>query len=343
MAARTLPARYDSPWKAALTHGFHAFMTFYYPELTRQIDWSRRPRFLDKEFSQVGFGDHPEGRLADKLVAIYLHDGSEQWILVHIEVQAQRDESLARRVLQYNYRIFEQFNRPVASLVLLADDSPNWRQDSYHICVLGTVMGISFATAKLLDFSGQDNELLKSRNPFAVVTLAHLRTQQTMHSPAERFSAKWRLTELLLQRGWSEKRIMILFKVVNWMMTLPEPLQLRYRRAVRKLERSSRMEWIDPYDQIRIDKAERKAERAVQKAERAAQKAEKQGFRLGREEGREEGRELGAVLVLERQLTRRFGPLPNTVKKKLAKANIEQLSAWSEALLEAQSLRQVFK
>lgn len=261
-------------------------MSFYFPEFAAQIDWSKRHRFLDKEFAQVGFGDHPEGRLADKLAAIYLHDGSEHWVLVHIEVQAQRDDSLARRVLQYNYRIFEQFNRPVASLVLLADDTPGWRQEEFHNCLLGTVMGIRFATAKLLDFAGRDQELLCSNNPFALVTVAHLHTQQTLHSPADRYAMKWQLTKLLLQRGWSKKRIMILFKVINWMMTLPEPLQLRYREAVRKMERSGQMEWIDPYDRIRIEKAEKKAERA---AEKAAEKAQREGLKLGREEGREQG------------------------------------------------------
>jgi hypothetical protein len=149
------PARYDSPWKAALTHAFRAFMAFFYPDLYARIDWSRRPRFLDKELAQAGLGDQPKGRLADKLVAVWLLDGSEQWILLHIEIQAQRDDTLARRVLDYNFRIFEQYQRPVASLVLLADEDPHWRPHAFHNCVLGTVMGISFATAKLLDHAGR--------------------------------------------------------------------------------------------------------------------------------------------------------------------------------------------
>jgi hypothetical protein len=55
------------------------------------------------------------------------------------------------------------------------------------------------------------------------------------------------------------------------------------------------------------------------------------------------GREEGAALLLERQLTQRFGELPQTVRKKLARAGIEQLAGWGEALLQAQTLRQVFK
>ena len=67
----------------------------------------------------------------------------------------------------------------------------------------------------------------------------------------------------------------------------------------------------------------------------------KQGLKRGREEGREEGRKEGAVAVLERQLELRFGPLSKTAHKKLAKASVVELEAWREALLEAESLKQV--
>jgi len=46
--------------------------------------------------------------------------------------------------------------------------------------------------------------------------------------------------------------------------------------------------------------------------------------------------------MLERQLTQRFGPLPQTVRNKLAKASVEQIGTWSDALPQAQSLKQVF-
>ena len=55
-------------------------------------------------------------------------------------MQAQRDASLARRVLDYNYRIFKQYSQPVASLMLLADDDPGWRPHALHNQLLGTVM-----------------------------------------------------------------------------------------------------------------------------------------------------------------------------------------------------------
>jgi hypothetical protein len=50
------PARYDLPWKAALTHAFHPFMDFYFPDFSAHIDWTQRPRFRDKEMAGMTIG-----------------------------------------------------------------------------------------------------------------------------------------------------------------------------------------------------------------------------------------------------------------------------------------------
>lgn len=58
--------------------------------------------------------------------------------------------TLARRMRDYNYRIAEMYSLPVASLVLLADEHPNWRPRSFHQQLPHTVIEFSFGTAKLL-------------------------------------------------------------------------------------------------------------------------------------------------------------------------------------------------
>lgn len=303
-------------------------MDFFFPELGAQIDWTKRPRFRDKELAGINLGGKPDGLVADKLVEVALRNGRAQWVLVHVEVQAQRDATLARRVLDYNYRIFTQYAQPVASLVLLADDDPRWLPQAFHNDVLGTVMGISFASAKLMSYAARSEELLASHNPFAWITLAHLRTQQARHDPAQLYAAKWQLTKLLYQHGWRKQRIIVLFKVIDWMMALPELHQQRYWRALLKLEKERKMEWITPLEQSFIDKGWRNGL--------------KKGMEQGIEQGLARGRKEGALALLERQLTCRFGALPKTVRSKLAKATLAQLEAWSDALPTSQSLKQVF-
>jgi len=296
-------------------------MAFFFGELCVQIDWSKRPRFRDKELAGIVLGDTPNYLVADKLIEVSLRDGGVQWVLIHVEVQAQHDAALGRRVLDYNYRIFHQYKQPVASLVLLADDNPNWRPNAFHNQILGTTMGISFTTAKLLDYASRSEELETSRNPFALMTLAHLHTQQARHDPDKLYAAKWHLTRLLYQRRWSKERIITMFKVINWMMTLPQAQQKRYWQTVLQLNKEHQMtdpmKWITPLEQMFID----------------------DGMKKGVEQGRKEG----AAAVLERQLTRRFGPLPKTVQRKLAKASVAQLTDWSDVVLDATSLKQVFE
>lgn len=228
-------------------------------------------------------------------------------------------------MLDYNYRIFKEYEQPVASLALLADEDPKWRPAAFHNCVLGTAMGISFANAKLLDYADRAEELEVSDNPFAWVTLAHLRTQQARHDADQLYAAKRQLTRLLFQHGWRKARIIVLFNVINWMMVLPEPLQQQYWQDVLKLEKEQKMEVSNSWEQKFVDKGLKK------------------GLELGRQEGREEGRREGALELLERQLVRRFGPLTKTARSKLAKANLAQLAEWSDALPEATSLKDVFQ
>lgn len=304
-------------------------MTFFFADLCGEIDWSKRPRFRDKELAGIHFGAATGSMVADKLFEVCLVNGSRQWVLIHIEVQAQRDNTLARRILDYNYRILKEYEQPVASLVVLADEEATWRPDAFHSRVLGTVMGISFATAKLQDFADRTEELVASPNPFAWLTLAHLRTQQTQHDSEQRYVAKWQLTKLMFQHGWKKTRIIAMFRVINWMMALPESLQQRYWQAVIKFEKEQKMEWITPLEQMFLNKG--------------LQTGIKQGLKQGIEQGIEQGRKEEALALLERQLARRFGPLSKTTRARLAKANLTQLRRWNEVLPDAKSLKQLFE
>ena len=60
------------------------------------------------------------------------------------------------------------------------------------------------------------------------------------------------------------------------------------------------------------------------------------------QEGRKEGRKEGEMIVLERQLTRRFGPLPESLQVRLHSATTEQLEHWADQILEAARLEDVF-
>ena len=61
-----------------------------------------------------------------------------------------------------------------------------------------------------------------------------------------------------------------------------------------------------------------------------------------RQEGRVEGRDEGVASVLRRQLSQKFGPLPEEVLARLDAATYEQLTTWIDRILVADSLAAVF-
>jgi hypothetical protein len=76
------------------------------------------------------------------------------------------------------------------------------------------------------------------------------------------------------------------------------------------------------------------------------EKGERKGFlegeRQGILEGERQGKLKGEALILQRQLTQRFGSLPKWAVEKITQAQNEQLEQWSLQLLEAETLEAVF-
>ena len=144
----------------------------------------------------------------------------------------------------YNYRVFDRYNRPVASLAVLADDDPNWRPTEYRSSVFGCESGIRFPTVKLLDFAEHEAVLEASSNPFAKVVLAHLKALETRDDPA---------TGTLGNCGWcvacssaasAAKDVRELFRVIDWLMELPPALHSVFRQEVDKIQEEKRMPYV---------------------------------------------------------------------------------------------------
>ena len=77
--------------------------------------------------------------------------------------------------------------------------------------------------------------------------------------------------------------------------------------------------------------------------ERGMQQGIQQGKLEGKREGKLEGKLEGETSLIERQLTRRFGPPSAETQARLKAATLEQLEQWAENILDAVTLEDVFK
>ncbi len=150
--------------------------------------------------------------------------------------------------------------------------------------------------------------------------LAHLATRATRHDVSARYAAKWALVQGLYRRGWGKQQVIDLFKVLDWMMRLPKELETQLWQNLETLEEETHMTYICSVERIGIEK----------------------GLEQGLQQGLQQGMQQGQVRVLTRLLTHRFGELPVWVTERLDKAGVDELEAWAEAVLSADSIKTVF-
>ncbi|MEH2198930.1 DUF4351 domain-containing protein [Nostoc sp.] len=290
----------DSPWKEILEAYFPQAMQFFFPQTAALINWERPHEFLDKEFQQIAREAELGRRYVDKLVKVWQIQGQEIWLLIHVEIQAKSEDTFPERMFSYNLRIFDRFAKPAISLAILCDTDPTWRPNQYSYNYPDTRLNFEFGIVKLLDYQNRWTELEKSDNPFAIVVMAHLKTQQTSKKPGERKAWKFSLIRRLYELGLQEKDIRNLYRFIDWVMILPKALEAEFWQEFKQFEQERTMSYITT------------------------------GERIGYERGKQEGEQ---ILIL-RQLQRRVGELPEEVRGQIQILSLEQLEALGEALLD---------
>ena len=158
--------------------------------------------------------------------------------------------------------------------------------------------------------------LLANPNPFALITAAHLLTRSTRGSAARRYEAKRRLVRLLYERNWSRGRIIELFGVLDWMMTLPDALEDRLWQDIEELEGTRNMRYITS--------------------------VERNGMRKGFARGLEQGLEKGRSQMLLELLAHRFGALNEAIVARVKSGSAPDVDRWARRVLDARTLDEVF-
>ncbi len=101
---------HDSPWKHALELYFPQALALLTPNVHKAIDWAIPAEFLDKEPQAIAIPSKKGRRLVDKLAQVRLRDGTDAWLLIHVEVERRLDgqqalKTFAWRLYEYRFRI----------------------------------------------------------------------------------------------------------------------------------------------------------------------------------------------------------------------------------------------
>lgn len=302
---------HDSPWKGALEVFFRPFMDFLYPHISELIDWQRPVEFLDKELQKITRKAKNSRRYADKLVKVHFLNGTEQWILIHIEVQGAPEVDFPERMFIYYYRIRDRYQKPVISLAVLTDTQASFRPSHYSDGIAGCAIRFEFATVKLLDWQDKIDELLQHNNPFGLLIAAQL-TAKLIKDGKTRVDNLIGYYRLAAQKKLPRELVTQLVVFLAWIVALPEDLTPYYNEQLEHLEEDKHMTYISII--------------------------ERQGIQKGLEKGVEQGR----AATLYKQLQLKFNQEAAEYEQRLFQANEAELNLWTERVLFAESIEAVF-
>lgn len=174
-----------------------------------------------------------------------------------MEVQGSVQREFAKRMFVYNIRIFEKYHREVISLAVLTDTNPGFREDTFRVRRGGFSLVFHFPVVKLIDYRDRWDELEKSDNPFAIVVQVFLKTLETQGNDQERYGWKKSFLLGLYDRGLSRKKVLAIYRFVDWIMSLPKEMDKAILNEVKKVEENKKMPYLSTAEQVGMRKGER--------------------------------------------------------------------------------------
>jgi hypothetical protein len=288
---------HDELFKEMLLNFFPEFLRLFFPAEAAQLALDQ-VRFVSPET----FTDFPDGavRRADVVAEVRTLVGETGVILVHVEVQAARDPGMPSRMWGYFSALRNRYGRLVFPVVVyLAPGAGGVAVEEYNEVVLGRrVLRLEYAVVGLPDLSAAQYEALGV--PLATALASLMRPTPGLDPVERKYQS---LRSVAGADGYDEARRLVLATLVQ-----------RYQR-------------LRPAD-----------ERALQDRLREEEPQAMSIYTIIREEGKEEGIEQGIEQgvvrglreALLRQMSTKFGPLPESVT---AKVNATEGRAELEVLL----------
>jgi hypothetical protein len=239
---------FDSNWKYLIIKYFYLFVAFFMPDLYADIDPNRPPVFLDNELQTIWRSMKTGLKMTDKLVQVWLKNGDERLILVHIEVQARFETLFSKRMFTISYRIVDKYKVQPVALALFVDTPIPKEFDTYEDKLYGTETRYKYNAYKIIDQIEADL-LKRADNLFALVVLANLRTVQTKKEGDEidRLLFKKHLYNLVIERNFDPEVYYDLLNFINYLMVLPEELAIEYDNfSTITIKKEAEMNYLKP-------------------------------------------------------------------------------------------------
>ncbi|MEB3221174.1 MAG: DUF4351 domain-containing protein, partial [Candidatus Sericytochromatia bacterium] len=232
--------------------------------------------------------------------------------------QAQHQPDFARRMHRYFARLHEAHDLPVYPIAVVAHDRPRRPSPTvYEVTAAGlSVLRFEFRVVQLNQLRWET--FRDHPNPVAAALMARMRI-----APEDRARVKWACYRMMATLRLDSKRAQRIIEFVEGYLRLDAQEQRVFRASVEAAAPAMKevvMEFSNQWIEI------------------GYQDGEQAGLQRGRQAGLQEGRHQASLDLLQRLLTRRFGPLPEASREALAALPVETIEAIAESIFELTSL-----
>ena len=166
---------YDNRFKSIIEFLLPEFVEFFLPKVAVEVDWDKRGEIefleqeLSKEFKEKGL----DNKRIDKLIKLPLKDGTEKYIFAHVEIESSMSIDFSERMFTYNYLIRKKLKiENLESVAIFVGKKYPKKFGIYDKKTHYTQLTFKYASYRVMEQKEED--LMKSKNSFAIVILAIL-------------------------------------------------------------------------------------------------------------------------------------------------------------------------
>lgn len=248
----------DEKWKSLISKYLKDFLSFFMPDLYEEVDFDKGYEFLDGELNKIKIESKSKNRHSDKLVKLYLKNGSEQYLLVHIEIQGYFEEDFSKRMFKYFYRVADLHNSyNITAISVYTEDKEDFKPNKFEHNLFGTELTYKFNTYKVLE--QEEKALKESNNIFAFVVLAVLYSLKSKDNQKTKLNFKVELTKLLINKKYSEEDILELFEFINLFLSFKnEKYDNLFYEELDKMPKTKEKEVLNSFEKFMMKKLQHK-------------------------------------------------------------------------------------
>ncbi len=202
----------DLMWKSIIEDLPEEFIRFFLSDFEILIDFTQPVIFLDTELQKISRGLRKGKRIADKLLRVSLKDGSDQWFLIHVEIQNQPDPTLPERMFTYFYRIRDKYEKDVTAISIINYKNSHTDGKYYYKYMNSEITYIyhEYNVQKLAP------ALRDSKNVFSFIIMSAYYDEFYKLDEQKRYEAKFKMIKLLLNRkDMSKQKIRLILNFIN--------------------------------------------------------------------------------------------------------------------------------